>query len=60
MQMLSVDAVEIITIETQACRVCGCTDLDCRCCIERTGMPCSWVEDNLCSACVERELAARG
>ena len=33
------------------CRVCGCTDNDCRRCIERTGQPCSWVEENLCSAC---------
>lgn len=33
------------------CRVCGCTDLDCRGCIERTGKACHWVEANLCSAC---------
>lgn len=33
------------------CRVCGCTDDDCRQCIERTGKPCSWVEPDLCSAC---------
>jgi len=33
------------------CRVCGCTDDDCRRCIERTGVPCHWVEDDLCSAC---------
>jgi hypothetical protein len=38
--------------EPRACRVCGCTDEDCRGCIERTGLPCSWVEDDLCSACV--------
>lgn len=43
----------------RACRVCHCTDLDCRGCIERTGEPCSWVpelETNqgpICSACVE-------
>ena len=35
----------------EACRVCGCTDLDCRGCIERTGEPCYWVEPGLCSAC---------
>lgn len=35
------------------CRVCGCTDYDCRQCIERTGRPCYWVEDGLCSACAE-------
>ena len=35
----------------RACRVCGCTDADCRGCIERTGEPCQWVEADLCSAC---------
>lgn len=34
------------------CRVCGCTDADCRQCIEKTGAPCHWVEADLCSACV--------
>lgn len=34
-----------------ACRVCGCTDGDCRQCIEKTGAPCAWVEEDLCSAC---------
>ncbi|MGN6693884.1 MAG: Lsr2 family DNA-binding protein [Aquihabitans sp.] len=36
----------------RACRQCGCTDWDCAGCIERTGSPCSWVADDLCSACV--------
>jgi PRTRC genetic system protein E len=35
------------------CRVCGCTEEDCRQCIEKTGQPCHWVEADLCSACVE-------
>lgn len=35
------------------CRVCGCTDDDCRQCIEKTGEPCHWVEEDLCSACAE-------
>jgi hypothetical protein len=34
-----------------SCRVCGCTDDDCRQCIEKTGKPCHWVEKDLCSAC---------
>jgi hypothetical protein len=34
------------------CRVCGCTDDDCQQCIEKTGKPCHWVENDLCSACV--------
>lgn len=37
------------------CRVCGCTDDDCRQCIEKTGEPCHWVEKDLCSACVNEE-----
>ena len=35
----------------QVCKVCGCTDDDCSQCIAKTGEPCSWVEDDLCSAC---------
>ena len=37
--------------DDRVCRRCGCTDLDCRECIERTGEPCFWVEEDLCSAC---------
>lgn len=33
------------------CDVCGCHDLDCAACIERTGQPCYWITDSLCSAC---------
>ena len=33
------------------CRICGCTDDDCRQCIEKTGHPCRWAEPNLCSRC---------
>ena len=42
-------------MESNKCLVCGCTDLDCRQCIERTGIPCSWVneEETLCTACVK-------
>jgi len=36
----------------RVCRVCGCNDLDCSRCIERTGQLCHWVERDLCSACV--------
>lgn len=35
----------------RACRRCGCTENDCSTCINRTGMPCHWVERDLCSAC---------
>lgn len=39
--------------EVRRCRECGCTDADCRGCIERTGEPCHWVGADLCSACVD-------
>lgn len=38
--------------EVATCRVCGCTDDDCSGCVEETGEPCYWVEEDLCSACV--------
>ena len=42
----------------QICRVCSCTEEDCSGCIERTGVPCFWVEEDLCSACVGEVKAA--
>jgi hypothetical protein len=42
--------------EPQKCRVCGCTDDDCSECIARTGHPCHWVEEDLCSACASKIL----
>ncbi len=41
------------TRKPRACRVCHCTDYDCRGCIERTGRPCHWVGPTLCSACAD-------
>lgn len=41
----------------QQCRVCGCTDDDCSLCVERTGAPCSWVAEDLCSACAPAAAA---
>lgn len=35
----------------QKCRVCGCTEVDCRQCVEATGEPCHWIETDLCSRC---------
>jgi hypothetical protein len=54
------DPVEMVSIDISTCRVCGCTDLNCRGCIVRTGAPCSWVpelendEGPICSACVDQ------
>ena len=42
----------IIGPQERYCRVCGCTENDCEGCVHRTGNPCHWVEDDLCSACV--------
>lgn len=39
-------------VQPKMCRICGCTDDDCSKCIEKTGQPCHWVKDGLCSACV--------
>lgn len=33
------------------CVVCGCTELDCSGCIQRTGQACWWFGPDLCSAC---------
>lgn len=33
------------------CLKCGCTDNNCLACMLKTGIPCSWVDKNLCSAC---------
>jgi ParB/RepB/Spo0J family partition protein len=41
------------TDAVRKCRICGCTDDDCQQCVEKTGEPCYWVEDDLCSACAE-------
>jgi hypothetical protein len=46
--------------EERRCRVCGCTDDDCRQCIEKTGEPCHWVEEDLCSACTGDEYPGDG
>ena len=44
-------------VTERTCRVCGCTDGDCSQCIAKTGQPCHWVADDLCSACAD-EVAA--
>jgi len=49
--------VTTILIPGGKCRVCGCTDSDCRKCIARTGHACSWADEkrDLCTACVGRK-----
>jgi hypothetical protein len=42
----------------RTCRVCGCTDDDCRQCIARTGIACHWVAADLCSACAPPDIIA--
>lgn len=40
-------------LQSQQCRVCGCSDYDCSQCIEKTNQACYWVEADLCSACID-------
>jgi len=48
-----------VPVEPQKCVFCGCTDEDCRGCLERTGESCTWRAENLCSACRGRDDALR-
>lgn len=43
--------VSLLNMSERTCRECGCTEYDCSQCIEATGRPCHWVEQDLCSAC---------
>lgn len=45
--------------DPRACRTCGCTERNCTQCVIRTGQPCWWVEQDLCSACVDPITAMR-
>lgn len=40
-----------IHINSRRCRVCGCTNKNCKQCIKKLGNACYWVEADLCSAC---------
>lgn len=42
-------------VNHRACRECGCTD-ECPCLV--AGVPCSWAERDLCSACAAHPKAA--
>lgn len=42
---------DLSLIAIRECRICGCTDDDCTQCVEKTGKPCYWVQEDLCSAC---------
>lgn len=43
-------------VNERKCKMCGCTDNDCRQCIKRTGRPCYWFDQDLCSACATSPL----
>lgn len=52
-EIANMDLTELVVLMLERrCRVCGCTQEDCSQCIARTGSPCSWVQKDLCSACV--------
>ncbi|HUT33090.1 MAG TPA: ParB/RepB/Spo0J family partition protein [Planctomycetota bacterium] len=40
----------------RACRICGCTEANACADPHRGGEPCCWVEDDLCSACIEKGI----
>lgn len=40
-------------LDYRICLGCGCTNENCIHCIKKTGQPCYWVEENLCSACAQ-------
>ncbi len=42
-----------VFIKKRTCSGCGCTDDNCSQCVEKTGEPCYWVSEDLCSACFE-------
>lgn len=45
----------VVPFVCRRCRVCGCTDENCQACVERTGSPCYWIAEDLCSACEPAE-----
>ena len=51
-ERVDLSRLDAIGEEPRRCRICGCTDSDCRQCIEKTGFPCHWAQEDLCSACV--------
>ncbi|ATC35572.1 hypothetical protein [Elizabethkingia anophelis] len=40
-------------LQSRQCRECGCSDYDCSQCIEKTNQACYWVEEDLCSVCID-------
>lgn len=58
--LVAPDGVPMGCGAVRRCRVCGCTDDDCRRCINVTGAPCSWVGDDedLCSRCADEDHLA--
>lgn len=47
-------------VAVKRCRICGCTEDDCRQCIAATGSPCSWDDDDpdICTRCADEEDTA--
>jgi len=46
------------SFDEKICLLCGCTDDYCPACIEKTGAGCSWVKNNLCSACSQVSIGS--
>ena len=59
-QLIGVDLAKgsdktILTEIEETCITCGCTEKDCKQCVEKTGKPCHWVANSKCSACFDEE-----
>lgn len=54
MLLLSGKSMNQTGAKSGTCQVCGCTEDDCSGCIEKTGGPCQWIDEEktICSACV--------
>ena len=52
-----IDFVEAVI--DQRCRLCGCTNHNCYECMQKTGSPCRWIEEDLCSACISENSPAK-
>lgn len=51
-EALAPSAEDLDTFEIRTCRVCGCTDMEA--CEFDDDTNCTWVEDDLCSACIDK------
>lgn len=53
------DTIRATTTAVDWCRACGCTEDDCRACVDATGQPCGWADADhtLCTRCADATAA---